>query len=91
MPDGVPDNPQAIMGPAPAADLFQVTREQNPPVPGDWVPLRGKYVKIVSVGKGHDAAKDPGPGKLEFAKFVLDRNYGELAGNPQQLSGIVLI
>lgn len=92
MPDGVPDNPQASMGPAPAADLFQVTREQNAPFPGDWAPLRGKYVKIVSVEKTHEAAKDSGPSaKLEFAKFVLDRNYGELARSPQQLSGVVLI
>ena len=92
MPDGVPDNPQASMGPAPATDLFQVTREENAPFPGDWAPLRGKYVKIVSVQKVHETAKDPGPtAKLAFAKFVLDKNYGELAQNTQQLSGIVLI
>ena len=92
MPDGVPDNPQASMGPAPAADLFQVTREENAPFPGDWAPLRGKYVKIVSVQKVHEAAKDPGPpAKLAFAKFVLDRNFAELTRSTQQLSGIVLI
>ena len=92
MPDSVPDNPQATMGPAPAADLFQVTREQNAPFPGDWAPLRGKYVEIVSVEKVHETVKDPGPtAKLEFAKFVLDKDYGEFARNPQQLSGVVLI
>jgi hypothetical protein len=92
LPDGVPDNPQASMGPAPATDLFQVTREENAPFPGDWAPLRGKYVKIVSVQKVHETSKDAGPtAKLAFAKFVLDRNYGELARSTQQLSGIVLI
>jgi len=92
MPDGIPDNPQASAGPAPAADLFQVSREETAPFPGDWEPLRGKTVKIVSVQKTHETAKDSGPAaKLEFAKFVLDRNYAELARKPQELSGIVLI
>jgi hypothetical protein len=92
MPDSVPDNPQATMTPAPASDIFQVSREQTAPFPGDWEPLRGKTVKIVSVQKTHETAKDGGPeAKLEFAKFVLDRNYAELARKPQDLSGIVLI
>jgi hypothetical protein len=92
MPDGIPDNPQVAMGPAPAADLFQVSREENAPFPGDWEALRGKYVKIVSVQKVHESARDAGPAaKLEFAKFVLDRSFGELARKTQELSGIVLI
>ncbi len=92
MPDGVPDNPGLAMRPAPAADWFQVTREENALFPGDWGPLRGKYVKVISVQKVHESAQDTGPGeKLEFAKFVLDKNFGELARNAQELSGIVLI
>lgn len=92
MPDGMPNNPLASMRPAPAADLFQVSREETAPFPGDWEPLRGKTVKIVSVEKTHETAKDGGPeAKLEFAKFVLDKNYAELAGRSQDLSGIVLI
>jgi len=92
MPDSIPDNPQATMTPAPAADIFQVSREQTAPFPGDWEPLRGKTVKIVSVQKTHETAKDGGPeAKLEFAKYVLDRNYAELARESQDLSGIVLI
>lgn len=92
MPDGIPDNPQASAGPAPAADLFQVSREETAPFPGDWEPLRGKTVKIVSVQRTHETAKDGGPeAKLEFAKFVLDKNYAELTQKSQDLSGIVLI
>lgn len=54
------------------------------------MPLRGKYVKLVLVEKVQDLAKDPSPSaKLEFAKFVLDRNYGEFECNSQQLSGRV--
>ncbi len=62
MPDGVPYNdaaPSAAPGPV-AADLFHVTREETALFPGDWAPLRGKTVKIVSVEKINEA-KDAGP------------------------------
>ncbi len=92
MPDGVPDNPQVTMGPAPAADLFQVTREEDASFPGDWEPLRGKYVKIISVQEVQDSARKPGAqAKLEFAKFVLDSHFAKLAEKSSKLSGIVLI
>jgi hypothetical protein len=92
LPDGIPDNPQLAMGPAPAADLFQVTREEDGPFPGDWQPLRGKYVKIISVQEVSETQKSPGAAaKLEFAKFVLNKDFVELARKPDQLSGIVLI
>jgi hypothetical protein len=93
MPDSVPntDAPASATPGSVAADLFHVTREETAPFPGDWAPLRGKNVKIVSVEKINEA-KDAGPQlRLEFAKSVLDQNYAELAQKPQQLSGIVLI
>ena len=71
--------------------LFHVTREETAPFPGNWAPLRGKTVKIVSVEKINEA-KDAGPQlRLEFAKSVLDKDYAELAQKPQELAGIVLI
>ncbi|MBZ5550715.1 MAG: SH3 domain-containing protein, partial [Acidobacteriia bacterium] len=92
MPEGIPDNPQANMTPPPAGDLFQVSREETAPFPGDWEPLRGKTVKIVSVQKTRETSKDSGPeAKLEFAKFLLDRNYADVARKSKDLSGIVLI
>ncbi|HWW14631.1 MAG TPA: hypothetical protein VN310_08225 [Candidatus Dormibacteraeota bacterium] len=91
MPDSVPDNDApASSGPV-AADLFHVTREETAPFPGDWAPLRGKSVKIVSVEKINEAEKDAGPQlRLEFVKSVLDKNYAELA-QKQELAGIVVI
>jgi hypothetical protein len=93
MPDGVPYNEapaSAAPGPV-AADLFHVTREETAQFPGDWAPLRGKNVKIVSVEKINEA-KDAGPQlRLEFAKSVLDKDYAELAQKQQALAGIVLI
>jgi hypothetical protein len=94
MPDSIPDS-DAPTGPAPgsdAAELFHVTREEKAPFPGDWEPLRGKSVKIVSVEKTNETAKDSGPQlRLEFAKSVLDKDYAELEQKPQELAGIVLI
>ena len=92
MPDSVPysDLPSS---PVPVAgDLFHVTREEKAQFPGDWGPLRGKTVKIVSVEKINESQKDAGPLlRLEFAKSVLDKDYPELAQKPQEMAGIVLI
>jgi hypothetical protein len=95
MPDSVPDSdlpPSSAPVPV-AAEIFHVTREETAPFPGDWAPLRGKSVKIVSVEKIDENAnaKDAGPQlRLEFAKSVLDKDYAELA-QKQELAGIVVI
>jgi hypothetical protein len=94
MPGSVPDVDMQTSGPPvpTAADLFHVSREETAPFPGDWAPLRGKSVKIISVQKMDDGAKDGGPEvKLEFAKSLLDKSYAELAKPPQALAGVVLI
>jgi hypothetical protein len=92
MPASVPDS-DLPPSPVPAAgDLFHVAREEKAQFPGDWGPLRGKTVKIVSVEKVNESAKDAGPLlRLEFAKSVLDKDYPELAQKQQELAGIVLI
>lgn len=94
MPDGVPegDVPPSSAPGAVAAELFRVTREETAPFPGDWAPLRGKSVRIVSVEKINEAEKNGGPQlRLEFAKSVLDKDYPEVAQKAQELAGIVLI
>jgi hypothetical protein len=91
MPEGIPDVGSGA-APAPAADdFFRVTREETAPFPGDWAPLRNKSVKIISIQKTDEAAKDTDPKvKLEFAKSLLDKSYRELGGKTD-LEGIVLI
>jgi hypothetical protein len=93
MPDGISDLPPNSPSAAPvAADLFQVTREEIGPFPGDWEPLRGRNVKIISVQKIQENEKAGGArAKLEFAKSLLDKNYAELAARSQELYGVVLI
>ena len=92
MPEGISDVPTSAANSAPtAADLFQVSREEMAPFPGDWAPLRGKSVKIISVQKIREDEKGSGPSaKLEFAKSVLDSSYEELAKTPD-VAGLVLI
>jgi hypothetical protein len=94
MPDNIPDSdlpPPNAIGHT-AADIYHVSREEQAPFPGDWPPLRGKTVEIVTVEKIDERAKDDGPQlRLEFAKSVLDKDYAELAQKSQQLDGIVLI
>jgi hypothetical protein len=94
MPSNIPDNDLQTNASAEpvAADLYHVTREEKSPFPGDWAPLRGKTVKIVSVEKTDEARKDDGPHlRLEFAKSVLDKNFSDLELHSQELAGIVLI
>jgi hypothetical protein len=94
MPDGIPDSEAQSKTPAPptASDAFRVEREETAAFPGDWEPLRGKSVKIFSVQKVDDNSPDPGPAlRLEYAKFLLDKNYAALTQKSQDLAGIVLI
>jgi hypothetical protein len=94
MPDGIPDmGPSASATAAsPLSDFFHVTREETSPFPGDWEPLRGKMVRIVSVQKADEGTKDTGAAaKLEFAKFLFDKDYAELAEKSKEVAGIVLI
>ncbi|HEY3974097.1 MAG TPA: hypothetical protein VGM18_13905 [Candidatus Sulfotelmatobacter sp.] len=95
MPDGIPDT---VARPAtalvPAADLFHVIREETASFPGDWEPLRGKTVKIVSVQKIDENAAEAGPKeRLEYAKFLFDKSYTEMSQKPQDgdRAGIVVI
>ena len=69
-----------------------MTREETAPFPGDWAPLRGKSVKLISVQRTVESAKDEGPKlKLEFAKSLLEKDYADLEKRAQELAGIVLI
>jgi hypothetical protein len=93
MPDGISDLPLARERAAPvSADMFQVTREETAPFPGDWEPLRGKSVKIISVQKIREDERGSGAqAKLEYAKSLLDKNYADLAQRSKELAGVVLI
>jgi hypothetical protein len=91
MPDAIPDV-QSAPKKQTAADIFRVVKEETAPFPGDWEPLRGTTVKVISVQKSDETAKDGGPAmKLEFAKSVFGKSYAELTQHSGKLAGIVLI
>jgi hypothetical protein len=94
MPEGIAntDSHAAAASLAPAADLFHVIREETSTFPGDWDPLKNKNVKIISVQKIDENAKDSGPReRLEYAKVLLEKSYKEQEQKPQDLAGIVVI
>jgi hypothetical protein len=90
-------SPQAAVSakpvdPAPVANTspFQVENEQIASFPGDWEPLRGKTVKIISVQKAGSAGTGS-HAKLEFAKSMFSREYAELTKTSSTAAGLVLI
>jgi len=72
------------------ATPFQVENEQIASFPGDWEPLRGKTVKIVSVQKTSPAGAGGEP-KLNFAKFIFGNEYAELSQGSSTAAGVVVI
>lgn len=92
MPEGIPDTATAPPTPlATATDLFHVINQETAQFPGDWEPLRSKNVMIISVQQTDDA-KQPGPKeRLEYVKFLLEKNYPDLAQKSPPLAGLVVI
>ena len=92
MPDGIRDSdtPATSVLTAPG-ELFHVVREESSTFPGDWEQLRNKDVKIISVQKTDENANAGPSERLEYTKFLLDRNYKELAQNPSAPAGVVVI
>jgi hypothetical protein len=94
MPEGIADKDThaGASPPPPAAELFHVTREETAQFPGDWEPLRGKSVKIISVEKLEENGSAGGPQeKLEFAKYLLNKSLSELTPKTPSPAGVVLI
>lgn len=92
MPEGIPDTVASAAGPNASADLFHVVREEMAAFPGDWEPLRGKNVKIISVQKVDEGAKSVGLAeRLEYTKFLLQKTYSEIVEKKQEVQGIVVI
>lgn len=93
IPGNFPSDAKAGNDSTPAiAEHFQVKSEQIASFPGDWEPLRGKTVKILTVQKISGSASETGSrAKLEFAKSLFDREYSDLTQAPTSAAGVVLI
>jgi hypothetical protein len=98
MPDAMPEVSDKPAEGAPNAGqkqnapLFQIETEETAAFPGDWAPLRGQTVKIVSVQKTNENATGADAKmKLEFAKTILDREYVELTKSSTSAAGVVVV
>ncbi|MGA8309063.1 MAG: hypothetical protein WB755_03475, partial [Terriglobales bacterium] len=98
MPSEDPDPPPAATDartePPAQADTqpFHVENEQVASFPGNWQPLQGKTVRIVSVQKTSDDAAATGSGaKLALAKSLFDRQYADLVRTSSSVVGVVVI
>jgi hypothetical protein len=71
---------------------FHVQSAQIASFPGNWEPLRGKTVSIISVQKTSDSATDGGPtAKLAFAKTLFDKAYADVSKGSTSIDGVVVI
>jgi hypothetical protein len=71
---------------------FQVETEQTASFPGNWQPLQGKTVRLVSVQKANNSDNATGSSaKLAFAKSLFDQEYADLAKIPTSVAGVVVI
>jgi hypothetical protein len=78
--------------PAASNQPFLVENEQVASFPGDWAPLQGKTVRIVSLQKTTDNAVTASPqAKLAFAKSLFEREYADLAKTSTSIVGVVMI
>jgi hypothetical protein len=76
----------------PSTEQFQVKNEEIASFPGAWEPLRGQTVKILTVQRANLGASDTSSrAKLEFAKSLFEKEYGELTRTPSSAVGVVLI
>jgi hypothetical protein len=76
-------------GKADGGAAFHVGSEQFGAFPGDWAPLQGKTVKIISVQKASENGPNSGPRKkMEFTKALLAAEYDKVSSTAE---GIVVI
>jgi hypothetical protein len=92
-PDPPPAEKEAQSEPAPTdTQPFRVQNEQVASFPGNWGPLLGKTVRIVTVQKAADNATVTGPeAKLAFTKSLFDREYADLISTSSSVVGVVVI
>jgi hypothetical protein len=93
MPEGIADTDSNTTSPlSAAADVFRVSREEAAAFPGDWEPLRSQKVRIISVQKVDENSREAGTqARLEYVKFLFEKNYKEMAQKSPELRGVVVI
>ncbi len=76
---------------SPNSAIFQVTKEETNPFPGNWDPLKGKNVRVDWVSPLNPSATTTAREKLAFAKLVFLRAYQSVSAARQPVDGIVVV
>jgi hypothetical protein len=72
-----------------SSTAFHIGSQQFGAFPGDWAPLRGRTVEIISVQKSSENARNAGPSeRMEFAKAFFNSESDKVTSTAE---GIVLI
>jgi hypothetical protein len=77
-------------GDAGSGETFHVSKQEVRSFPGDWDPLRGKPVKIVSVQTATDTTTSA-KAKVAYARGVFDSQTSGLAADPDSPAGVVIV
>jgi len=90
-PVAAPTAQQTTAGPG-SQEPFQVEKEEIASFPGEWEPLRGRTVKIISVQEAKGRPSETGSqAKLDYAKTLFDREYVELTKQSTMAAGVVVV
>jgi len=87
-----PPPAQTQAAPASAASgaaSFQIENQQTATFPGDWAPLQGKVVWIVSVQ--NNGGQGRGQDRVQFVRGLLKKEYANVAKSASSAEGIVVI
>ncbi len=92
-PDPEPAETEAHSQPAhPDTSPFRVQNEQVATFPGNWVPLVGKTVRIVTVQTAADNPNTTGPeARLALAKSLFGQEYADVIRTSSTVVGVVVI
>jgi hypothetical protein len=84
---GAPPNQQSTAQESLSSPMFSVSGEEDGSFPGDWAPLKGKTVKIISIQQAKGTGRITSPqDKMRFAEAVFKK---ETTGRSS--AGLVLI
>src|SRR5437868_7436378 len=83
--------PSRLPPDASRAEMFRITREETAPFSGDWDPLRGKTVKIISLQKSDDNTRETPQARLDFVTSLLGDKYKDLTQASPAVDGVMLI
>ena len=72
--------------------LFRVAQEETTTFAGDWQPLKGKSVHVITVTPTSSQSQITSPNvKREFAKTLFLKAYGDITAANEPVAGVVVV